>query len=158
MRIGGAIGLWEPIQVQSSAHGLTVRMLHSGDARAASQSPPKPNPPVSIRSALLVALASAAFALLLAGGPRLARWLSDVPYALRAGPAGGRLKEDGFGDLAWPVVRGRAVRSRPHQASAVSVRLRSRSTLSESSESLVMRVLSIILGVVVGILVARYGG
>lgn len=156
--VGGAIGLWEPVHVQSSARDVTVRMLQSGDARAASESPPDTNPPVSVRSALLVALASAAFALLLAGGSRFARWLSDVPYALRTGPAGRWLREAGFGDLAWPVVRGRAVRSHPRQASAVSVRLWSRSTLSESSESLVMFVLSIVLGVVLGILVALYAG
>jgi len=137
-------------------------MLHSGDAnaasRAASESRPNPNPPVSVRSALLVALASAALAVLLTVGSRFVRWLSDLPYSLRTAPPGRSLRQAGFGGVALPIVLGRAARSRPRQASVRSLRLRTQSILSESSESLLMLMLSVLLGVALGILVALYAG
>lgn len=160
-RTGGVIGLWDPVQAPSAAHGLSVQILHSGDARAAAQAggenPPKPGPPVSVRSALLVALASAALALLLTAGSRAARWLSDVPYLLRTRPATRFRGVSAYGALASPVL-GRAVRSRARHTAAGRIRLPARSIRGESLETLVVFVLSGALGVALGILVAFYAG
>jgi hypothetical protein len=162
-RTGTAIGLWDPVQGPRSVNRVTAQMLHSSDAHAASLAAtesrrPNPNPPVSARWALLVALASAALALLLTVGSRFVRRLSELPYSLRPGPPRGSLRQAGFRGLASPGVLGRTVRSRPREASAGSVRLWSKSILRESSESLVMFVLSVVVGVGLGILVALYAG
>jgi hypothetical protein len=159
-RAGGVLGLWEPPQLSRSERGLSVQILHSDDARSASRMllgrRPNPSPPVSVRSALSIALASAALALLLTVRSRGSRWLSDGAYWLRTRPAGpfaGRTVSRGF---AWPVGRGRSVGSRPHEGSVGRVRLGARPILSRFPESLVMVMLSVVLGVAIGVLVAFY--
>jgi hypothetical protein len=161
-RTGSVIGLWDPVEAPDSARGLSVEMLHSGDAREISQAargaPTDPNPPVSVRSALLIAFAAAALALLLAAGARAARWLSDLPYLLRTGQATAFREAGRFQAAAWPVLV-RPARSRARHTGVGSLRLRVRSIAGgESLDTFVAFVFSVVLGVALGIIVALYAG
>jgi hypothetical protein len=84
---GRVIGLWDPVEPGDSG-GLPVRVLDRSDLDAASPAIPpaavhsKPSPPVSLRLALLIALACLALSVLPALA-RLPRRLEDHAWLLR---------------------------------------------------------------------------
>ena len=84
---GRVIGLWDPVEPGDSG-GLPVRVLDRPDFDAASRAIPpvvvhsKPSPPVSLRSALLIALACLTLSVLPTLA-RLPRRLEDSAWSLR---------------------------------------------------------------------------
>ena len=92
---GRVIGLWDPVEPGDSG-GLPVRVLDRPDFDAASRAIPpavvhsKPSPPVSLRLALLIALACLALSVLPTLA-RLPRRLEDSAWSLRKRVSPGNL-------------------------------------------------------------------
>jgi hypothetical protein len=83
---GNVVGLWDPVERESGHLGARPGPDRRGSdavSRAIPASAEKPNPPISVRSALLIALVSSVLMVLPSCG-RLARRLGDLrPQALR---------------------------------------------------------------------------
>jgi hypothetical protein len=88
---GNVMGLWDPVEPQGGGFGARLAPDRRGSdavSRAIPASTQKPSPPISVRLALLIALASSVLIVLPSCGRRLARRLDDLvgPQAL-GGPA-----------------------------------------------------------------------
>jgi len=180
---GRVIGLWDPVEPGGSG-GLSVRVLDRPDFDAASRAVPsvvvqsKPSPPVSLRLALLIALACLALSVLPTLA-RLPRRLEDQAWSLRkrgfrtsTGRANVLLASQPAGNLglsrapparqfakapvASPasVVRPERPRLRRPLAATTTVRVREvHSFLYEFRDDIV---LAVVLGVTIALLAALY--
>jgi hypothetical protein len=120
---GSAIGVWDPVVRQDrGSHAHLIGDRHDSDA--VSRATPavvtsKPNPPISVQLALLIALGSSALLVLPSRGLRVARHLGDLagPQTL-AGPAlPGRFRRRlGQRATAKPAIGPNAPVVRPERA------------------------------------------
>jgi hypothetical protein len=78
---GNVVGLWDPVEPQGGDFGARLAPNRRGSdavSRAIPASAQKPSPPISVRSALLIALASSVLIVLPSCGRRFARRLDDL--------------------------------------------------------------------------------
>jgi hypothetical protein len=164
---GNLVGLWDPVEPEGGDFGARLAPDHSGsDAslRAIPASAQKPSPPISVRSALLIALASSVVIVLPSCGRRLAKRLDDLvgPRAL-GGLAFPRRILRGFGQRATTgpataVARGlfRPEWTRQRRPDLTPLRQRSVGTLRDFYA--VMVTLAVASGIATGFLVVRLFG
>jgi hypothetical protein len=166
---GNVVGLWDPVEPQGGNFGARLAPDRRGSdavSRAIPASAQKPSPPISVRSALLIALASSVLIVLPSCGRRLARRLDDLvgPQAL-GGPALPRriLRRLGQRATRVPVTAvGRRIfrpewtrQRRPH---STPLRQRSVGALRDFYPEAVMVTLAVASGIATGFLVVRLLG
>jgi hypothetical protein len=163
---GNVVGLWDPVEPEGGDFGVRLapdRRDSDAVSRAIPASAQKPSPPISVRSALLIALASSVLIVLPSCRRRLARRLDGLvgPRAL-AGPALPRRIPRRLGQRATtaPVTAvGRRI-FRPEwtrQRRPFTTRLRQRSVgaLRDLYAEAVIVTLSVASAIATGLLVAR---
>jgi hypothetical protein len=166
---GNVMGLWDPVKPQGGDFGARLAPDHPGSdafSRAIPTSAQKPSPPISVRSALLIALASSVLIVLLNCGRRLARRLDDLvgPRAL-GGPALPRriLRRLGRRATTVPVTAvGRRIFrpewTRQRRPYSTPLRERSAGALRDFYADAVMVTLAVASGIATGFLVVRLFG
>jgi hypothetical protein len=163
---GNVVGLWDPVEPQRGDFGARLapdRRDSDAVSRAIPASAQKPSPPISVRSALLIALVSSVLSVLPSCGRRLARRLDDLvgPQVL-GGPALPRriLRRHGHRATTAPATAvGRrmfcpewARRRRPF---STPLRQRSVGALRDLYAEAVMVTLAVASGIATGVLVIR---
>ena len=163
---GNVMGLWDPVEPESGHFGARLGPDRRGsDAvlRAIPAPAQKPSPPISVRSALLIALVSFVLMVLPSCGRRLARRLGDLirPQALRGSalprrtsrPLGQR------GTTAPVTVVGRRIfhpeSARPRRLFSTPLRQRSVGALRDLYAEAVIVILAVASGIAISLLVAR---
>ena len=163
---GDVMGLWDPVEPQGSDFGARLapdrRDSHAG-SREFPASAQKPSPPISVRLALLIALASSVLILLPSRGRRLARRLDDLagPQAL-GGPALPRriLRRLGQRATIAPITaagrrRFRPGRARQRRPFSTPLRQRSVGALRDLYAEAAIVTLAVASGIAAGVLVVR---
>jgi hypothetical protein len=163
---GNVVGLWDPVEAQGGEFGARLEPDRRGSdavSRAIPVSAQKPSPPISVRSALLIALVSSGLIVLSSCGRRLARRLDDLvgPQAL-GGPALPRriLRRLGHRATTAPVtaVGRRLFRpewARQRRPFSTPLRQRSVGALRDLYAEAVIVTLAVASGIATGILVIR---
>ena len=163
---GNVMGLWDPVEPESGHFGARLGPDRRGsDAvlRAIPAPAQKPSPPISVRSALLIALVSFVLMVLPSCGRRLARRLGDLirPQALRGSalprqtsrPLGQR------GTTAPVTVVGRRIFhpewARPRRLFSTPLRQRSVGALRDLYAEAVIVILAVASGIAISLLVVR---
>lgn len=162
---GNVVGLWDPVEPEGGDFGARLAPDRRGSdafSRASPASAQKPSPPISVRSALLIALASSVLIVLPSCGRRLARRLDDLvgPQAL-GGPALPRRILRRLGQRATAPVTAvvrrifRPAWTRQRHPFSTPLRQRSVGALRDLYAEAVMMTLAVAAAIATGVLVVR---
>jgi hypothetical protein len=163
---GNVVGLWDPVEPQSDDFGARLAPDRRGSdavSRAIPASAQKPSPPISVRLALLIALASSVLIVLPSCGRRLARGLNDmVGRQALQGPTWPRriLRRLGHWATTAPITAVAPGISRPEWARqrrpfSTPLRQRSVGALRDFYAEAVLVTLAVASGIATGVLVTR---
>jgi hypothetical protein len=163
---GNAVDLWDPVESRGGDFGARLAPDRRGSDAVSRSVPPsaqKPSPPISVRLALLIALASSILIVLPSYGRRLGRRLDDlVGRQALLGPAFPRRILRRLGQRATrapiTVVTPRIFRPEwPRQRRPFSAALRQRSVgaLRDFYAEAVMVTVAVAAGIATGVLVTR---
>ena len=162
---GNVMGLWDPVEPESGHFGARPGPDRRGSdavSRVIPAPAQKPSPPISVRSALLIALVSSVLMVLPSCGRRLAKRLGDLgPQALR-GPASPRRTLRPLhqrGPTAPVTAVGRRIFhpewARPRRPFSTPLRQRSVGALRDVYAEAVIVIVAVASGIAISLLVVR---
>lgn len=163
---GNMVGLWDPVEPEGGHFGARLGPDRRGSdpvSPAIPASAQTPSPPISVRSALLIALVSSVLIVLPSCGRRLARRLGALvgPQAFRGSALPRRsLRPLGQPGTTAPVTAvGRRIFhpewARPRRPFSTPLRQRSVGALRDLYAEAVIVILAVASGIAISLLVAR---